>query len=210
MNPRIRAHPVRPDPRGRGYDGDPHVKATQKPARRVRPDPRGRMLAAQLSTGAVSAMTMPATPPEPPPRLPGRARDYVPDGRVGPHVGTRFELRVEFRVQFRVVRRARRAEQPWPDAWSLRHAAGPSAGRPGLRLTVVAFRPPLGRRSNFDGRTPRALPPGGRRAVRHRLPQQHPEIAPNSLQVRTPPSVSGSWRENPRNGVQVRRACADT
>ena len=23
-------------------------------------------------------------------------------------------------------------------------------------------------------------------------------------------SVSGSWRENPRNGVQVRRACADT
>ena len=25
-----------------------------------------------------------------------------------------------------------------------------------------------------------------------------------------PSSVSGSWRENPRNGVQVRRACADT
>ena len=23
-------------------------------------------------------------------------------------------------------------------------------------------------------------------------------------------SVSGSWRENPRKGVQVRRACADT
>ena len=25
-----------------------------------------------------------------------------------------------------------------------------------------------------------------------------------------PSSVSGSWRENPRKGVQVRRACADT
>ena len=55
---------------------------------------RRRMLAAQLSTGAVgrrnignasepARRTMPATPPEPPPRLPGRALgDYVPDGRV--------------------------------------------------------------------------------------------------------------------------------
>ena len=30
------------------------------------------------------------------------------------------------------------------------------------------------------------------------------------LMQELPSSVSGSWRENPRKGVQVRRACADT
>jgi hypothetical protein len=55
---------------------------------------RRRMLAAELSTGAVerrdignasepARRTVPATPPEPPPRLPVRALgEYVPGGRV--------------------------------------------------------------------------------------------------------------------------------
>ena len=40
------------------------------------------------------------------------------------------------------------------------------------------------------------------------VPRGYPE--PALFQQSLGSSVSGSWRENPRNGVQVRRACADT
>ena len=75
--PDLWVHPVRPGTRG------PVFRRFQR-----------RMLAAELSTGAVerrdignasepARRTMPATPPDSPPRLPVRALgEYVPGGRV--------------------------------------------------------------------------------------------------------------------------------